>query len=115
MSKRFAPSAAASLPCADLDQIQYATDLFYIIILYLSRASIICLLERLQGLGLKPIWKYSLAVLSLWFVASVFAVSLKCDLSQPWIEYNAQCSGLVCTFCSRCASLTVAASTVAGN
>jgi len=78
-----------------VQKIQYATDIFYIVILYLSRASIIFLLERLQGLGLKPIWKISFAVLSLWFVASVFAVALKCDLSQPWIEYNAQCSGLL--------------------
>ena len=115
MSKRFAPSAGASLPCADVDQIQYATDIFYVVILYLSRGSVIFLLERLQGLGPKPIWLYSFAALSLWFVASVFAVALKCDVRQPWIEYNVHCSGLVCAIFARRASLTVAASTMASN
>jgi hypothetical protein len=83
-------------------QTQYVVDIFYIIVLFCSRASIIFLLERLQGLRQRPIWISSLGVLTLWFIASVFAVSLKCNLSHPWIQYNVQCTGLVSTAITLC-------------
>jgi hypothetical protein len=57
----------------------------------------ICLLERIQGIGFKPVWICSFTLLTFWFIASIFATSLKCNLSHPWIQYNVQCTGLVIT------------------
>jgi len=76
-----------------IQKIQYAVDIIYVAILFFSRASVILLLERLQGLGPKPLWTSSLAILSTWFFACVLAVALKCDLHQPWIQYDAKCTG----------------------
>jgi hypothetical protein len=41
------------------------------------------------------LWNSSLAALLSWAIACLFIVSLKCDLRQPWLEYNVQCNGLV--------------------
>jgi len=79
----------------NIQRIEYAIDIIYPVIFFCSRASVILLFERLQGLGPRPLWKWSLVLLFLCFVASVFAVTLKCDLRRPWIQHNVQCTGLL--------------------
>ena len=45
-----------------------------------------------------------------WMIASLFMIALKCNLRHPWIQYNAQCTGLVRSFnsfCNACFSLPI--------
>lgn len=37
-----------------------------------------------------------LLAVTVWMIASVFLVALRCDLAQPWIFINPQCTDAVC-------------------
>jgi len=78
-----------------VQQIQYATDIFYIICLYVSRASVLLLFKRLQSANKNLLWHISLGILTAWAIACIFVVTLKCNLSHPWLQYGTQCTGLL--------------------
>jgi hypothetical protein len=89
------PSASPATQLTASSQIIYAIDIFYIPSLYFSRASAVLLLKRVQSSSFNTVWVSVFAVVSAWAVASLFLISLKCNLHQPWIQYNIQCTGLV--------------------
>jgi len=78
-----------------VQQFQYAIDILYILALFCARASILFLLERLQKSTTNRIWRSAIAVLGAWVIASLLMIALKCNLRHPWIQYNAQCTGLL--------------------
>lgn len=77
-------------------QIAYASDILYLLALFLSKASVVLLIIRLTPK--KPqirLLQGLLAFSTLWVVISIFVVALRCDLAHPWIQYNVKCPGLV--------------------
>ncbi len=81
---------------SDLQQLGYATDLLYIIGLYLSKISTQLLITRLTMNSIQLIILRSmLACWTLFAVISIFIVALRCDLGQPWLQYGQECPGLV--------------------
>lgn len=67
--------------------------------LALSKASTASLLMRLGVTKQhKMAFGAMLAFVALWSVASVFALALQCDLSQPWRLAGTQCPGTVSLF-----------------
>lgn len=83
-------------PPSDLQQLGYATDLLYIIGLYLSKISTQLLITRLTMNSIQLIVLRSmLACWTLFAIISIFIVALRCDLGQPWLQYGQECPGLV--------------------
>ncbi|KAI4106122.1 MAG: hypothetical protein LQ339_003119 [Xanthoria mediterranea] len=79
-----------------LQKAAYVGDILYLLTDYLSKCSVILLLLRLSqdrkhrfAFNATLIWTIVVSV------ASVFAVSLRCDLSNPWLLFHEKCSGLL--------------------
>ncbi|RFU35677.1 hypothetical protein B7463_g743, partial [Scytalidium lignicola] len=75
-----------------VQQMLYASNLFFIAALGLSKISVAFLLLRVTPHEYHR--RTFLAVISLmvgWTIASLVTVALTCDFSQPWISLNAKC------------------------
>lgn len=76
-------------------QLNYAANLFYVLALYASKASVVLLFKRIaSGILKKKIAWVALGVVVTTGVISIFLCALRCDLSQPWIQWNASCDSL---------------------
>ncbi|KAL9630035.1 MAG: hypothetical protein Q9204_004936 [Flavoplaca sp. TL-2023a] len=74
----------------------YASDIFYLITTYLSKCSVILLLLRLsQDRKHRLIFHATLGATVVVGMALIFAISLRCDLSHPWIFYQEKCPGIL--------------------
>ena len=74
----------------------YGSDILYLITAYITKCSTIFLLLRLtSGKRHRRAFKATLVASTVWVVASIFAIALRCDLSRPWIVFNQKCDGLV--------------------
>lgn len=75
----------------------YASNLFFIIIIGLSKISVVAFLLRLSPY--KPhhklVFVSAIAVLAAWTVASLFTVALQCNLQHAWLSVNEECTGTV--------------------
>ncbi|KAK3704773.1 hypothetical protein LTR37_013604 [Vermiconidia calcicola] len=86
---------AATEQCIFALQLYYTSVILWVLSLALSKASTASLLMRLGVTKQhKMAFGAMLAFVALWGVASVFALALQCDLSQPWKLAGAQCSGM---------------------
>ncbi|KAK3705641.1 hypothetical protein LTR37_013249 [Vermiconidia calcicola] len=76
------------------EQLYYTSIILWVLSLALSKASTASLLMRLGVTKQhKMAFGAMLAFVALWSVASVFALALQCDLSQPWRLAGTQCPG----------------------
>ena len=83
-------------PRTDKTQGSYASDILFIITLWLTKCSAAFLFLRLTPnyyhvLASRAI----LAATTVWAVASILMVALRCNLVEPWIFINVQCTNLV--------------------
>lgn len=79
-----------------ISQLYYASNVFFILGLGLSKALVIYFLSRLTSIDThKKVVMRASAFTAVWTVASVFAVALQCDLSRPWLIVGEQCDGAV--------------------
>jgi hypothetical protein len=95
-------------------QLGYSSDILYLVDLFLSKCSVCLLFIRLTSNNAHiKLFQALLGFTTVWMIVSVFIVALRCDLSQPWIQYDGSCSGLVRLPASRihlCVSNVVAVS-----
>jgi len=82
------------------DKVQgmyYASNLFFIIILGLSKISVVAFLLRLSPHNSqhKLVFMSAIAVLAAWTAGSFFAVALQCNLGHAWISVKEECTGTV--------------------
>lgn len=85
---------------ADILQMFYASHILTIITLALAKCSVGFFILRLTPHQFQrvPIWS-TIAVTAAWMVASVLAMALQCDLSQPWrLTRGVQCPDSVSRF-----------------
>lgn len=76
-------------------QTDYASDLLFILAIYCSKASAVFLFLRLTPKKHHVRFCWSILVTStIWAVASLFAVAMRCQLSQPWVV-NEHCVNIV--------------------
>lgn len=76
-------------------QLNYASNLFYILALYASKACVVLLFKRISsGIVHKKIAWVALGVVTTTGVISLFLCALRCDLSEPWIQFGDQCDSL---------------------
>lgn len=79
----------------EVQKLVYASDILYLVDLFLSKSCVCLLLIRLTPNRIHVVFFRTLLGFStFWIVISVFMVALRCDLSQPWIQYNVRCRGL---------------------
>jgi len=82
------------------DQLYYASNVFYILALDLSKLSVILFLRRLVSPGsvLRKTTLVLAGVLPVSTIAFIIATSLQCDLLQPWDIVGDSCPSWVCNF-----------------
>lgn len=80
---------------ADSSQFAYAIDITYIVGIYCTKLSILFLLMRVHGPYSNLVLRTGLVLTIIAGITSVFVIALKCNLHHPWIQYGAQCQGLV--------------------
>ncbi|KAL8727909.1 MAG: hypothetical protein Q9181_005537 [Wetmoreana brouardii] len=79
-----------------LQQAAYAGDILYLVTVYLSKSSVIVLLLRLtKNRQHRIAFNATLVGTLVLCIASIFAISLRCDLSHPWLIFHEKCTGLV--------------------
>lgn len=101
-SKGFGKSAAILSPEAQeqVQKIYYTSSLFYILVIGLSKISVICFLSRISRMKQhRLVFNIAMGLITAWMVGSFLAMALQCDISNPWIiENQPECSGTVsCT------------------
>ncbi|GAB1732402.1 hypothetical protein NU195Hw_g741t1 [Hortaea werneckii] len=78
-----------------LQKLLYTSDLFYIFTIYGAKSSVILLYRRIAPDRAHSLVAWAGLSLTLLFgIMSIFLVALRCDLSQPWLQYDAQCTSL---------------------
>ncbi|KAL8845906.1 MAG: hypothetical protein Q9221_008963 [Calogaya cf. arnoldii] len=79
-----------------LQQAAYAGDILYLITTYLSKCSVILLLLRLsRDRKHRIVFNATLVATVVVAIASIFAISLRCDFSRPWLLFQEKCSGIL--------------------
>ncbi|KAK0281832.1 hypothetical protein LTR54_000506 [Friedmanniomyces endolithicus] len=78
-----------------IDKVVYASDILYVVALYLSKLSILCLEMRLSVERVHVLLaKGSLLVTTAAMVASIVMVAVGCDVRRPWTLVESECTGL---------------------
>jgi hypothetical protein len=79
-----------------LSQLGYASDILFLVALYLSKCCVVLFFKRISPARHIAIFAWTVLGICIAFaIASIFIVSLRCDLSRPWIVYGGTCSGLL--------------------
>ncbi|KAI7498363.1 hypothetical protein KC367_g5144 [Hortaea werneckii] len=78
-----------------LQKLLYTSDLFYVFTIYGAKSSVILLYRRIAPDRAHSLVAWAgLSVTLLFGIISIFLVALRCDLSQPWLQYDVQCTSL---------------------
>jgi len=97
-SKGFGKTIELVLPedLLSLQKASYASDILYLITIWLTKCSVAFLLLRLspnRGHNVASI--VVLVTSTVFMIVSVFVVALKCDLAHPWMFINEKCTDLL--------------------
>jgi hypothetical protein len=77
-------------------QYSYVSDIFYILMLWSTKLSIVLLFLRLSPDATHNLVAHIfMGVSAVLITVSVFVVSLQCQVAEPWLVVGAQCPGLV--------------------
>lgn len=78
------------------EQTFYAFQILTVTTLALAKCSVALFILRLSPFdGHRALIWGVMTVVAIWLAASVFALALQCDVSQPWVLEGARCSGSV--------------------
>ncbi|CAK7263958.1 hypothetical protein SEPCBS57363_000839 [Sporothrix epigloea] len=71
----------------------YVSDIFFLIAMWLTKSSVALLLMRLSRDPSHSVMaRVLLAASAVYFIVSIFVVSIRCDISQPWNDTANGCS-----------------------
>lgn len=77
-------------------QMYYAGLLLFILSLGLSKMSIVLFQTRLIATQWqRRIFRAVIIFIGIWMAASILALALQCDLSNPWLVVDKMCPGVV--------------------
>ena len=82
-----------------MQQLNYAANIFFVLTLYASKVCLVLLFRRISsGIVHKKISLVALGITLTLGFASVLLSALRCDLSEPWIQFgevgDAKCGSL---------------------
>jgi len=78
-------------------QIYYASNVFYILSLGLSRIAMVVFIRQLTPVEQhRRALSVLAAIIAAWTVAACVAVALQCDLGEPWLLHRRCARGWVC-------------------
>ncbi|KAH8811164.1 hypothetical protein F5884DRAFT_854524 [Xylogone sp. PMI_703] len=81
---------------ADIEKAGYAADIFFILSLCFAKCSVALFIGRLSPAAKHQYMCSALFWFSiLWGMSGVLALSLRCDLSHPWVTLGAKCSNFL--------------------
>lgn len=92
----------------------YASDILFIVTLGLSKITTTVFYMTLFKQKLHAVIRGLLVGGGIWVILSVILVAVRCS-HRPWLDIDAQCSGLVCQRYPNRAMLTEAVPKMAGN
>lgn len=76
-------------------QLGYAADLFYIFTIYAGKMSVVLLFKRITAARMHQIVAWSvLGGCCVMGLISIFLTTLRCDVSQPWLQFEKDCPTL---------------------
>ncbi|KIY04000.1 uncharacterized protein Z520_00692 [Fonsecaea multimorphosa CBS 102226] len=79
----------------EIQKMTYAGNLFFIIIIGLSKISIVSFLHRISRMKQhRLVFNIAMGILGLWTVGSFLAIAFQCDLSHAWLTVNQKCPGV---------------------
>jgi hypothetical protein len=74
----------------------FATDIFYILVSFCSKASIAFLYLRLNQIRAHSLAVWAiLGACAFWAVLSIMLLSIRCHVGHPWATWDLQCSNFV--------------------
>ena len=79
-------------------QAAYASDVLYLVTLYLSKACVHSIYLRVtpRVRHNRASWAV-MALATVWFICSIFMISVNCELNQPWANMADHCTNMVRT------------------
>ena len=79
-------------------QAAFAADIFYIIVLFCSKASLAFLYLRLTQMRAHTLASWGiLGTCAVWAVMSIMILSIGCHVGDPWATWDTQCANFVST------------------
>jgi hypothetical protein len=73
-----------------------ASDVLYLITIYLSKCCVVTIFLRLTPQAShKKASLATLAVCTLWVIASILIITINCEFNRPWADAAKQCTNLV--------------------
>jgi hypothetical protein len=68
----------------DVQKIYYTSNLFFILVIGLSKISVICFLGRISRMKQhRIVFNVAMGIIAAWVFGSLFAMALQCDLQTP--------------------------------
>lgn len=100
-----------------MEQAMFATDILFIVALWLSRVSSCFFFQRLsQAQRHTLFWNIMIGAAGVLAVASIFVVAIRCNAAEAWLFIDEKCSGLVSVTRAgtKCGLRLIGSSTTAG-
>ena len=80
----------------EVQSMYYASNLFFIMAIGLSKISIVHLLHRISPIKQhKLVFNIGMGLIAAWTIGSVLAIALQCNLQHPWTIIEEKCPGIV--------------------
>ncbi|OAP62850.1 hypothetical protein AYL99_02077 [Fonsecaea erecta] len=80
----------------DIQRMTYTSNLFFILIIGLSKISIVSFLHRISRMKQhRLVFNIAMGLLGVWTLGAFLAVAFQCDLSHPWLTVNQKCPGVL--------------------
>lgn len=77
-------------------QLVYASDLFYLTALFVSRIAVLCLLFALGPYHWHKVWTACGIIADmLMAVAALLMIAVGCDVKMPWTQISQECGSIV--------------------
>lgn len=83
----------------DVQKIYYTSNLFFVVVIGLSKISVVCFLHRISRLKQhKVVFNLGMGLIAAWMVGSLLVLAIQCNPGQPWISIGEECRGIVSSF-----------------
>ncbi|KIW33502.1 uncharacterized protein PV07_00348 [Cladophialophora immunda] len=80
----------------EVQKMVYASNLFFMVIIGLSKISIVSFLHRISRMKQhRLVFNIAMGLLGVWTVGAFLTMAFQCDLSHPWLTVGQKCPGVL--------------------
>ena len=80
----------------DVQKMYYTSALFFVVVIGLSKISLLCFLRRISPIKQHRIaFNILIALIGVWTFGSFLARAFQCNLRHPWLSVNEKCPRMV--------------------